>query len=236
MIEEAIGAGLGLAETVVGLIGSHKAKKEAERLQGLRPKYKESPYYKDALSLAESDLSTGMSADAQKAYEQGIDRDLSTSLNTILQGGGSVNNVAQIFDASQQGRQRLALMKENLRLNQINNVVRAQQLSEEDREKAFQFNEFAPWADRVQANAEARKASQNMIWGGLSTAASSAMSYFGNKEGSKQMGNYFNQGQGGVVDPNLMASTNLPHLAQTSGDFGSPGQNINQINPNYLNL
>src|SRR6185503_4614733 len=131
MVGQIVGGLFGAAQAAVGLIGSGKAKREAERLQGLRPKYKESPYYKDALSLAQSELSTGMSADAEKAYEQGIDRDLSTSLNAILQGGGSVNNVAELFDASQQGRKRLSLMKENLRLNQINNVVRAQQLAEE---------------------------------------------------------------------------------------------------------
>jgi len=232
MIAQAIQAGIGVAQTVVGLIGSGKAKREAARLQGLRPKYKESPYYKDALSLAESELSTGMSADAENAYEQGTDRDLSTSLNAILQGGGSVNNVAQVFDQSQQGRQRLSLMKENLRLNQINNVVKAQQLNEEEREKAFQFNEFAPWADKAQANAEARKNASNMIWSGINSVGSAAMSAFGG--GNKELTDSLQGGGETSSGPNLR-STQVQN-PESLTDFSSPGANNNFMNPNYSNV
>src|SRR5258706_12992857 len=110
----------GAAETVVGLINNAKAKKEAAKLAASRPKLTNSPFVKDQLSLAESNLSTGMGAETKAAYEGGLSRDLSTSLNTILKGGGSVNNVSQVFDSSAQGRQRLGLIKENMRLNSIN--------------------------------------------------------------------------------------------------------------------
>ena len=108
---------LGLAQTVTGLINSKKTKKEAARLAATRPKLEASPYLDDQLSLAQSELSSGMSGAAESAYEQGLSRDVSSSLDSILKGGGDVNNVAEIFDRSAVGRQRLALMKENLRLS-----------------------------------------------------------------------------------------------------------------------
>lgn len=166
---------IGLTESVIGLINKGKANRNAAKLQASRPKYSESPYYKDQISLAKSELSTGMSGEAKTAYEQGIDRDLSGSLSAILKGGGDANNVATVFDSSQQGRQRLAMMKDNLRLNQINNVVRAEQLNTEEREKAFQFNGWAPWADEAKANAAARTAAEGQIMQGVNTLGSSVI-------------------------------------------------------------
>lgn len=219
---------LGTGEAVVGLINAGKAKREAAKLEASRPKYKESPYYKDALSLAQSELSTGMSAEAKNAYEQGISRDLSTSLDAILKGGGSVNNVAQVFDQSQQGRQRLTLMKENLRMNNVNNLVRAQQLNEEQREKAFQFNEWAPWADKAQANAKARQGAEDMIWAGVNTAGASIMK--GSSGGGKQMNSFFGGGGQGDGGGNMQAS--VPSAPSYNQLVPSPADNVGFIDPN----
>src|SRR5687768_9625673 len=122
----AIPAAIGVAESVAGLFKSGKAKSEAAELEANRPELANSPFVTDQLSLAQSELAGGMSAEAESAFEQGMSRDLSTSIDAILKSGGDVNNVADIFDRSQTGRQRLSLIKENLRLAQINNLVRAQ--------------------------------------------------------------------------------------------------------------
>jgi hypothetical protein len=236
---------IGLAETAIGMINAGKAKKKAAQLAASRPKYQESPYIKDELSLAESELSTGMSGAASNAYEQGIDRDLSSSLNTILKGGGSVNNVAEVFGQSTQGRQRLALMKENLRLNQVNNLVRAQQDSTEQREKAFQFNQWAPWADQSQANAQARTAAQGQIMSGINTIGSAGMGYLNKVGGQKQLNdtlqtnsNSASQGGGGTGGNATIGAgiagyngTALPARADTSG--GAP--NTSSLAPGFIN-
>lgn len=225
----------GVAKTIVGLFKSGKAKREADRLAASRPKFVESPYVKDALALAQSELSTGLSGEAENAYEQGIDRSLSNSLDVILKGGGTVNNVAQLFDNSQQGRQSLLLMKENLRLNQINNLVRAQSAAEEQREKAFQFNEWAPWADRAQANATARQGAENMIWGGIDAVGSAIMQGASSNQGQNQLSNYFtgnNPVTGSAVS--TPASTSFSTVPMT-GSYSSPGESLDPlfINPNY---
>lgn len=226
-----IQAGAGAVQSIIGLINEKKLKKKAAELAARRPKLKSSPYISDQLALAKSELSSGMSAEAKSAYEGGLSRDLSTSLNTILKGGGDVNNVSQVFDASAQGRQRLALIKENLRLNNINNLVRVQDAAEQERKEMFSFNEYQPWADEAQAVGQARQQAQNQIWSGIDTAGSGLMKMFGGGGGS-----------GGGSTNNMSASlptasTNnmvIPSLTGRQAPANAPALNFNY--PDYTDF
>jgi hypothetical protein len=194
LASSAIQIGAGIGETAAGLIGAGKLKREAAALQKSRPVYNINPNVGNEVALSESELANGMGADATKAYEQGIDKDLSSSLDAILKSGGSANNIADVFDNSQEGRQRLAIMKDNLRLNQINNLVNSYRNQTNETDKAFQFNEYAPWADKVQANAEARKAKQQMVWNGINTIASGGMNLTSQLSDDNKFNDYFNSG------------------------------------------
>lgn len=175
---------LGLGEAAIGLINSSKAKKKAAQLNATRPKLTSSPYLKDALALSESELSTGMSADAKTAYEEGLDKDQSSAFGTITRIGGTPNNVSSVYGAGQPGRARLAIMKDQIRMNNLNRLIQVQTASEDDREKDFQFDQWMPWADSAQANAQAKETAQSEIFSGLSTAAGGAMR-FGEKKSSQ---------------------------------------------------
>ena len=179
----AITAGaIGLAQTVTGLINSGKAKRRAAELERNRPLLKDSQFLDDQLNLAKSEMANGgLSGRAQQIYDQGNDRSLSASLNAILKGGGDVNNVADVFDRSAEGRSRLALLNDNLRLSNINNLVNAQNASENFRQQQFGLNEYKPWSDKVAANAAARTAAQGQIWGGIGQMGSAAISAFAPK-------------------------------------------------------
>jgi hypothetical protein len=194
-----IGGAVGLAQTVTGLINSGKTKKRAAELERNRPLLKDSQFLDDQLNLAKSEMANGgLSGKAQQIYDQGNDRSLSASLNAILKGGGDVNNVADVFDRSAEGRSRLALLNDNLRLSQINNLVKAQDANEEFRQQQFGLNEYAPWKDKVAANAAARTAAQNQIWQGIGQVGSAAISAFapklptGNSGGGAGMGSTLN--------------------------------------------
>lgn len=230
-----IPAALGVAEAGIGLLKSGQAKREAARLAASRPKLKDSPFINDQLSLAKSELANGMSGEAENAYEQGLSRDLSTSLDTILKGGGDVNNVADIFDKSATGRQRLSLMKENLRLSQINNLSRAQGASEDERLQQFQFNEWSPWADAAQSNAQAKQGSENMIWSGLQTAAGAATGMIQGQQQQNDFNNYFSSGNGnrGGNSPNIQSST-VRGTANPQNTFNSPGTGRGYLDPSYI--
>jgi hypothetical protein len=225
---------LGIAQTVTGLVNNKKTKREAARLAATRPKLAASPYIDDQLSLAQSELANGMSGATERAYEEGLSRDTSSALDAILKSGGDVNNVAEIFDRSAVGRQRLALMKDNLRLSQINNLVNAQSAAENQRKQMFEFNQYRPWADASQANAIGRQKAQDMIWGGLQTVGSSIMGGMQNSASQGAFNNYFNSGQQNQqYSPELNPSTVQGPAPINYGSVQSPGANLNYINPNY---
>lgn len=184
---------LGLGEAAIGFLQQGQANKKAKELAASRPKLAPSQYLKDDLSLAESDLSNGMSAEAKTAYESDMDKSLSSSLGAITRMGGSPNDVGSVFANSATGRARLAIMKDNLRLSKITNLSRARSASEEEREKEFQFNEWAPWADKAQANAQAKQTAQSEIYGGLNTVGAGVMRFGQEKSSEKMFANYFNQ-------------------------------------------
>ena len=229
----AIPAALGVAQVATGLIKGGKAKDEGKLLRATRPKLEASQFVDDQLSLAQSELANGLSGETERAYEEGLSRDVSTSLDAILKGGGDINNIPEIFDRSATGRQRLALMKENLRLSQINNLVNAQGAAENQRQQMFQFNQWAPWADDAKANAAARQGAEDMIWGGLQTVASGATGALNALQGQAASNSYFQNPQqnNSYVPPNLQSST---VQRAPMGGFTSPGANMNYIDENLF--
>ena len=187
---------VGTASVVAGSVSNSKAKKEAKKLQENRPKYEISPYAKDEVSLAESDFANGLSAEATQAYEEGADRDLSTSLSTLLKSGGGANNIGSLYDSSLKGRLDLAKLREVVRLNKYTNLINSWRNMNEQGDKQFEFNEWQPWADNSQANAEARKGATNQIWSGLGTAASGIASAYNQNQWDKRYDDYLNPPQG----------------------------------------
>lgn len=172
-VATAVGTGVGLLNTGIGLVNNSKAKKAAKELEATRPKLTESPFLEDQYALAKSELARGGAGGGDVAYNEMQDRQLSSSIGALLKGGGSVNNIADIFDNSDQGRQRYALMRENLRMNQINNYNRVSGLKDVERGQMFDFNEWKPWADKSQSVANSREQAQQQINAGINTAASS---------------------------------------------------------------
>lgn len=177
-------AALGAYKLISGGVKNAKAKKVQKQLAANRPKYSNSPYDAQNLSLAGSELSGSDNNDQSGGGE------LAESLDAVLKGGGSVNNVAADFSANQQGRQRLALMKSNLRLNKIANYQKALESSEEDRERSFGYNVDAPWKDSAQAAAASATAAQGEMDSGLDTIGSAIGSYGQEVSSKNQLNNY----------------------------------------------
>lgn len=176
------GAVLGAAQTAVSLINAHKAKVAAKELERTRPKRQTSPLIGQNLSLAESELAGGMSSAAETAYNNAMDRQQAGSLSALLRGGGDVNSVSDIYASGEEGRQRLSMLTDQLRLKQIDNVVSARNMSADEADKNFLFNQWALWADKSQANAKAREGADKGIWSGLNTVAGAATNFLGGKD------------------------------------------------------
>lgn len=175
-----IGAAVGVAQLVTGAINNRKAKKAARELERTRPMYNISQQAKNDLSFSEADLASGgLSSGAESAYNNLNNQQFSSSLNAILKGGGSVNNVGSVFGANEEGRQRLALLNDQMRLQKINNLNRARQSMLNEEDKAFMYNIDAPYKDKAQAVSESRRQAQGMIGSAIGSVANTAQQYAG---------------------------------------------------------
>ncbi|MEO7048926.1 MAG: hypothetical protein ABI091_26725 [Ferruginibacter sp.] len=168
-LADGVQATAGLIQTGIGLINQEKTKREAQRLAATRPQYQISPLTGQGLSLAESDLSNGMSNAASRAYSDQDNGQFSSAIGSTLKAGGNVNSIGAIYGSNQDGRLRLAQMQDNLRLNQINNYVKASQGMQDAQQTQWQVNKFGPWQDAAQANAAARQAASQQVSQGLNS-------------------------------------------------------------------
>jgi hypothetical protein len=174
------GLAVGVGEFTIGEINKSKAKKKAAQLAANRPKLTNSPYTQEQYSLAESELGNGgLGAAASRALDQENEGSQTNVLSAIMQGGGDSNSVSKIFSDSEAGNQRLALMKENLRLQKIQSFVQASQNKDAERQQQFQYNVDAPFKDAAQATAQARQEAEAQINSGINTGVSSLLQGIG---------------------------------------------------------
>jgi len=176
-----VSAGLGAVDAAVGLVNEIKLKKEANALNKTRPTRTISPEVLQNLGLTESELAGGLGAAASKAYNDEADRQQAGSLSAILRGGGSVNNVADVYGRGEEGRQRLAIVTNQMRLNQIRNLMSARENMTNEEDKNFLFNKWMPYADKAQAIGQQRQAANKQIWSGLQTLTGGVSDFFGAK-------------------------------------------------------
>lgn len=165
------------ASAIGGYLSKRKAQKERERLAASRPEIGDSEFVDEQIDLARSELARGNNTASRLAYEEAADTGFASSLDAILRGGGNVNNVADLYGNSMQGRMRLAMMDDDLRIQRIRNLSAAQQGAEGFRQQQFQFNQFAPWADNAQAAAQAYAGANQQMWSGIANVGAGLTNY-----------------------------------------------------------
>lgn len=237
----AIGLGLAAAQTVTGLVNKGKAKREAKELERARPKYSVDTGYGENLSLAESNLQ-GLSDSAELAYNQLQDKQFSSSLDAILKSGGTATNVADVYGQGEEGRLRLATLNDQLRVNQINQLMKARESMAEQKDKEFMYNVDAPWKDKAAANAEARRGADQQIWSGLQSLGSMGMQLADQGSQKSQFNDYLKTSGGGntsttsTFNPAPRSSVVLPTSSPSTNAFGRYQSNwATQQDSDYLN-
>lgn len=231
-VAAAVTAGTAAYKIGSGIHEKNVAGKKQKELAASRGKYSESPYFQQQLALAGSELSGGGKADYE--YKQEGDQDLSSSLDAITKMGGTPNDVASVFSSNQQGRARYALLKSNLRLNQISNYQKALEAKEEDMERAFGYNITMPEKDAAAANAQALISGKADVSSGIDTLGSSFASAAETNKATNQLNSYFNQkGVGDNSQDILPRATPNTTIVQPNDTFASPASNPNfqYINP-----
>ena len=172
---QAVPIALGAIQIAQSIGKGAKLKKEAAELEKNKPIKRTSQFNNDALALSESELANGMSAGAEKSYNDATDRSLASSISALLKGGASVNNVGEIYDSSEQGRQNLAIMEDQMRLNHVQGVLKQYDTQANEEEKNWMVNEYGPYRDKAQAIGEQRKAAAQLGVSGMNTFGTGLM-------------------------------------------------------------
>lgn len=200
----------GIAQTVTGIFQSGKANKMARK--NPRPKYNiQKPIY-DNQAIAESRAGQGISDAAMQAYTTFNDRSLSLGIDSILRGGGSVNNIADIYDTAQTGLSKLALIDEEVRAKNIRDVITQNNIMASELDKEWQVNVFAPYADTAQAAAALKGQGSDNIWKGINS--------FGSAISNAAMANKY-----GSEANNVFTSNTRPPAAQQTNSNQSSSRN-----------
>lgn len=208
----AVPVALGAVQIIDSFIKDGKLKKQAAELEKNKPIKQTSQFDKDALALTESELANGMSSAAEKAYNDSVDRGLSSSISAMLKSGGNVNSIGDIYGATEQGRQNLAIMQDQMRLTQLQNVLKSYDKMASEDEKNWMVNLYGPYKDKLQAIGEQRKAAAQQRVAGINTMGGGLMTALG--------------GDGKLKDVDTNGGVSVNTNALTGSGYGTPASLI----------
>lgn len=205
LISAAAQAGAGVVQGVTGIIQTAQAKKMAKNNK--RPTYKIQQENFNNQELIESRAGQGLSDAALQVLQQNNQRGLSASLDAVLAGGGSVNNVGDLYGNFSDGVSKMALIDEEMRTRNIQNLIAQNQSMAAEKDKAWQVNVWAPYADKAQAAAVLQKQGSDNIWKGVNSVLGAGQSAAAGGLFKKEADNvYGNSGVTGATASNGSAA------------------------------
>lgn len=161
------GGVLGAGEIGYGLYEQNKARKAAAA--NIMPQYQIPGEEFQNLSLAESQAGQGMSAASRQQLYQNTANTQGQSIDAILRGGGDANSISNLASNTQNQLNNTAIYDDKARLANLQNLQSARARVSASRDKAYQVNQYQPWANRAQAISQQLQGSQNMINSGINT-------------------------------------------------------------------
>lgn len=160
----------GLLQAGLGI--GQKAKAAKMAAGNKRPEYEISQQAKDNQALAESMASEGLSDSAKQLYTSNADRGLTSSIDAILKGGGDVNAITDLNDGYNQSLSQFAMAEDQAKFRNLNILMRANDALGAEHDKAWQINQYAPYADKAQQAAQMSASGMQNISGGINTGLS----------------------------------------------------------------
>jgi hypothetical protein len=185
--------GLGLIKTVGGLFGNAKA--NADGRKNIRPNYYIPKPVFDNQSISEARASKGLSDSSLEAYRTGTQRTTSASLNAILQNGGDLNHIGDVYTAGENGVSKMSIIDDEMKARNIGNLLNQNNEMAGYLDKEWQINKYAPWADKQQEIAQRKANSNALMMKGLSDIGSAAANYATGKLYKKEGDAVFGQKQ-----------------------------------------
>jgi hypothetical protein len=173
-----------LIKTGLGLFQSNSAAKDQKN--NIRPKFTIPKEWYDDRNLAGSRAQSGLSDETMDYYTGEATRGLSSGLGTILQGGGSVNTVADLYDSYDSGLNRISAADAEAKNANLDKFINANANLANEREKAWTLNEYQPYLDRSKANAQKMANGQANFVGGINDLGNTVTAYSNSQNSVKE--------------------------------------------------
>lgn len=210
----------GIVQGITGAFQKGKAKRMARANK--RPTYRIQRPVQDNQELVESRAGQGISDATRQHLRQDAERGLTTSIDAILAGGGSVNNIADLYGNYTTSISKMALVDEEMRTRNIQNMIIQNNKLAAEKDKEWQVNVYAPYADKAQAAAALSKHGSDNMWKGINSVISAGANYAAGKQYEKEGNNVY--GRNGVTGNN--DPINTTNVAPPGGDLsGAPSAN-----------
>lgn len=252
MAATAIIAAIGLAAALGSTAYGAAQQKKAEKLRqsNIRPTYTIAPEILENQRISEYRAGFGLPEHVKQYYRQGSERGLTTSVDKILKGGGSPNDVVGAYNIYNDSLAKLAIADDERQYKNIQNLLENNRYMESVRDKEFQVNKYGPYADKARLAAEMSQAGANYIQSGINTGANAIGTYAGSMARRKSVddvlgsaGNLAGGGTSGTqYDPSLMNSAAgrnyLSNSYQNTYSRMTPEQRavVNSLYGNRFNL
>lgn len=167
------GAAIGAGQMAYGASLKKKYQREADANK--MPEYQINQEERDMMRQAETMAGQGMSDASREAMRSNTDRAMGTSIDAILKGGGNPNAIASLAGNFQNQINQMAVYEDQARLKNLENLQNQRARMSANRDKAYQINQYQPWANRAQAIDQQLTGAQNMMQGGFNTLSAGVL-------------------------------------------------------------
>lgn len=232
-----LGTALSVASTAAGAIKGtldyfkerkeqQRAEEELSRLK--QPFYKIQDEYEQNRNIAANNI--GLPEETKNFYTTEAQRGLGAGIGAINQGGGSPNNVAELFSAYDNSLNKIAANDAASRVQGIQNFMQQNRELAGQKTMKWSLDEYQPWQRKLKEITErvaASKINQNNAINNIIGVASSAGTALSNNDLMKQLFAPQPEATG--------AGTMTPMVVNPqTQSYGATPQGTGGINPNYV--
>lgn len=173
----AVTAGIGIYKTIKGANDSADAKRRAK--YNIAPTYDISPEYFKNQGIAANLAQGGLPQSTKDYYETNAERGLGSSLSTMLQTGGGVNSVGDLYDKFDQNNRALASADAQQKIANIRNLMDANNAVADQRTQKWVLDKYQPYLNNAKSIAAEKAQGAGEVNSGLNTISGAVSSYAG---------------------------------------------------------
>jgi hypothetical protein len=168
MWEAVIGGLLGAGQMAYGIAQKNKAQK----MTSAQPMLEIPDIYNANVGLMEQEAQTGYSPDTLKYLSDTLGQNLSQSTSAILQGGGSINSIANLYNQNAQQIRAIGAENDKLRTSKLTQLMETRKDLAGMQLKQWQMNVLDQWKNKQTASAMIAQQGNQLISQGLNTGLS----------------------------------------------------------------